>query len=174
MDNKPHKNDADGECHERGKIAESSFQEIAESRGFSVKDATRNQQFSHIDFILNDGKREIKVDVKAQKKVSRKDSDVQDDLCWVEICGVTGNSSWLYGSSDIIAFERDKHYLLINRKDLIEIVHDLCDFSDWVNKPSKALYKSYKRFKRPKEHLTIIKFSDIEKLAKNKKWSKTV
>lgn len=167
------KHDESGECLERGLSTEQLFKELCEERGWLVEKTAFKQELKHIDFLITtpNRKKPIKIDVKAQKKVSRKDDNVQDELCWIEICGVRG-SGWLSGGSDIIAFERNDSFILVKREELERYVHKYCDLETFVKKSSDALFKSYRRWNRPKEHLTIVPFLDIMRKCQYRKWKK--
>ena len=81
-----------------------------------------------------------------------------------------GKAGWLTGSPDIIAFERDKCFVLVKRADLLELVDNLCDLSYMVNQSSQALYKGYTRKGRA-DLLTVIKMTDLT-LIKYRLWTK--
>lgn len=168
------KYDYSGKCLKDGNSAEELFIKIAESKGLDISASSRSDQFKHVDcWIVKDGDR-YGVDVKAQKKSSRSDKEAQDEFCWIELKGVRKNgSSWLInGHARFIAFERTDHFLIVDREELAALVPNICDLTTWVKSSKDALYKSYHRKERETEHLTIIKFSDIEKL-KNSRWEKT-
>lgn len=165
--------DHSGQCFRDGDTAEKLFIKIAADKGLVVEEATKSDQLKHVDcWITKDGER-YGIDVKAQKRSNRSDKEAQDEFCWIEIKGVRKNgSSWLInGKAKFIAFERSDHFLIVNRDDLAALIPTLCDLSTWVKSSKDALYKSYRRKERETEHLTIIRFSDIEKL-KNSVWEK--
>ena len=103
-----------------------------------------SEQFSHVDYVTDIGK----IDVKARKRVSRTDEDVQDELVWLEFKNVQGKQGWIYGKADIIAFEREEDFLLVKRDDLAKLGEDLCDLDDRVTKGYEALQRLPKKGKK--------------------------
>lgn len=167
--------DYSGKCLKDGSSAEELFIKIALERGLAAFPSTFSEQMKHVDcWIETDGEK-YGVDVKSQKKQHRSDKEAQDEFCWIELRGVRKNgSSWLInGKAKFIAFERADHFLIVNREELAALIPTLCDLTNWVSSSKDALYKSYRRKERETEHLTIIRFSDMEKL-KNTRWPKSI
>jgi len=152
-----------GTCAKDGKSAEEQFRKLAEQRGYTVKDACLDKQFAHIDFTLEKDGHEYHFEVKARKKLRRQDKDYADSFLWVEIKNVRGDSGWLYGDADIIVAERENDFLLVSRKNLVDLAEKLINFEETVDKPHKALRKIYRRFKR-KDQISYIEMAEIEKL----------
>jgi hypothetical protein len=100
------------------------------------------------------------VDVKSRKKVKRADDKFNDELVWIEFANVQGRKGWLYGSSDIVAFERESDFLLVGRKPLAKLCERLCDLSQLNIAASMPLYTGYQR-KGRKDLLSLIKITDI-------------
>ena len=144
------------------------FARLLNKRTTDVRAADLKEQFSHVDYFSDFGK----IDVKARKRVARKDTDVQDDLVWLEFKNVQGKFGWLYGKADWIAFERDEDFVLVKRHDLALMAEKLCDVGDRVAVGKDALYKGYQRSGR-KDLLSIVKMSDILKLY-HQLWTKDV
>jgi hypothetical protein len=144
------------------------FARLLNKRTTDVRAADLKEQFSHVDYISDFGK----IDVKARKRVARKDANVQDDLVWLEFKNVQGKFGWLYGKADWIAFERDEDFVLVKRHDLALMAEKLCDVGDRVAVGKDALYKGYQRSGR-KDLLSIVKMSDILKLY-HQLWTKDV
>ncbi len=166
--------DRHGACLKQGTEAEANFLKLAIEKGNVATASSGSDQLKHVDvWIEKDGER-YGIDVKAQKKISRKDGETQDELCWIEIRGVRKNgSSWLVdGISKFIAFEREDHYMIVDRLALLELVREICDLKTFVSSSKNALYKSYRRKERAGEHLTIIKYSDMLKI-KHSIWRKS-
>ena len=152
----------------RGQGVEAMFARLLNKRTTDVRAADLKEQFSHVDYFSDFGK----IDVKARKRVARKDTDVQDDLVWLEFKNVQGKFGWLYGKADWIAFERDEDFVLVKRHDLALMAEKLCDVGDRVAVGKDALYKGYQRSGR-KDLLSIVKMSDILKLY-HQLWTKDV
>lgn len=158
-----HKFDTDGSCRENGLTAEQEFQKIATEAGFRCEKASFGFDIRHVDFFLYKGDELCKkVDVKARKRLSRQDAGVQDELCFIEVLNTNPKwPSWLDGDADYIAFERADDFILAPRLQLKEMVSRRCDLTDFVKKSSQCLYKAYRRWNRPHELLTLVKFEDL-------------
>ena len=173
--------DRTGQCSEDGYKAEKTFEEIAKEKGYLPRRSTRAENiFKHVDYFLTGkskkGKKvEIKVDVKARKKTSRRDKKYDDEWTWLEFKNVQGKRGWLYGDADFIVFERSEDFVFVNRQELVDfcssgkkIRYDL----PFVNLAKLAKYKIYQRSGR-RDEITQIKMSDILNLESAKIWSKT-
>ncbi len=152
----------------RGQGVEAMFAKLLNKRTDNVRAANLKEQFSHVDYISDFGK----IDVKARKRVARKDTDVQDDLVWLEFKNVQGKHGWLYGKSDWIAFEREEDFVMVKRHYLALMAEKLCDVGDRVAVGKDALYKGYQRSGR-KDLLSIVKMSDVLGLD-HQLWTKDV
>jgi hypothetical protein len=150
---------------ERGQQVERDFERLLVQRDPHFKRANQQQQFAHIDFLTSFGT----IDVKAKKRLSRAGS-IHDEIIWCELKNVQGKAGWLTGSPDIIAFERDKCFVLVKRADLLELVDNLCDLSNMVQHSKQALYKGYTR-KGRNDLLTVIKMTDLT-LINYRLWTK--
>lgn len=60
----------------------------------------------------------VKVDVKGLKNDDRFDLYPNENIHWVEIQNVDGKTGWLYGESDLIAFETEDYFILVGTKKL--------------------------------------------------------
>ena len=152
----------------RGQGVEAMFAKLLNERAIEAREADLREQFSHVDYVTDFGK----IDVKARKRVARKDDDVQDELVWLEFKNVQGKFGWLYGKADWIAFEREDDFVLVKRSDLALMGEKLCAVGDRVSTGKDALYKGYQRRGR-KDLLSIVKMSDVLKLS-HQLWTKDV
>ena len=152
----------------RGQGVEAMFAKLLNKRADEARAADLMEQFSHVDYFSNLGS----IDVKARKRIARKDADVQDDLVWLEFKNVQGKIGWLYGKADWIAFEREKDFVMVKRDELAKMGEKLCDLGDRVSAGRDALYKGYQRRGR-KDLLSIVKMSDVLKLY-HQLWTKDV
>ena len=152
----------------RGQGVEAMFGNLLSYKAEEARAADLQEQFSHVDYITDLGK----IDVKARKRINRSDDSAQDDLVWLEFKNVQGKVGWLYGKADIIAFERCKDFVLVSRELLAELGEKLCDLEDLVDRGSDALYKGYTRRGRH-DLLSIIKMSDILEI-EHEIWEKDV
>lgn len=141
---------------EMGQKAEQQFRALAIARGYVVADAgSEADRKQHVDFIVN-GK---KVEVKSAKRISRQ-GEVQYEKIWVELQGVTGHRGWLFGGADMIAFQTQDGFMLIDKNELRAIVRDKVQ-QTFVNRPEEALYKQYRRSGRL-DVMTLVEASEVE------------
>lgn len=172
--------DWSGECAVRGLSAEELFVVKANEYGFDVKKTSKeDDMFKKIDFYIRkspvfrkndqDCGRIYTVDVKSMKKISRIDTEPQDQWVWIELHGVNaGNKGWLFGGkSDFIAFQTRQGFILVRREALIILVDELIDITRRVRTASEAPYKVYQRAGRydeitliEKKHLLKIKWEE--------------
>jgi hypothetical protein len=154
------------DCLEVGERAETQFARIAVSRGWKVTTATSRQDIDeHWDVLIEkDGERH-RVDVKAMKRINRRDAQPQDEWVWIELRGVReGEHGWLFGGQgDWIAFERTKSFALVERKALAALILKLVDPKAIVASPELARYKVYQRPHRP-DKLTLIENTQLDKI----------
>lgn len=163
--------DHTGQNQKDSDFAEQKFKQLAEAKGFSVKDATRNQQLSHIDFFIQDKNKIIYTfDIKARKKINRTDVSTEDSLVWIEFKNVTGANGWLYGAADYIAFERENDFLIISRLNLVTLCERIVQ-NKKVTSAKDALYAKYTRSGRNDE-ISLIKMEDICHNMKTYIWQK--
>lgn len=157
---KQHRLDPSGRAFALGTKAENSFVEYASTKGWKVSAATKYEDTrEHIDYILTKDDVVLKVDVKSEKRVSRKDNETQTDFIWIEFCNGAGEVGWLFGKATHIAFQEGEEYLVVPREKLQERVDSLVTGSK-AYRASDALYKLYTRFGR-QDLLTMLKRSDI-------------
>ncbi|MDX1377634.1 MAG: hypothetical protein R3307_02205 [Anaerolineales bacterium] len=146
---------------ELGQRAESRFASIARQKGWTITEASKTGNIEdHYDYEISKGDQQFRVDVKSKKRVSRRSENVQDDLVWVEFRSVRGTKGWLFGSADLIAFEYQNGFRIVERKALVRVINKLVKIHVKVHKPEDALYKVYTRKGRPDE-ITLIKSSDL-------------
>jgi len=103
--------------------------------------------------------------LKSTKKISRSDTNTQDEWTWIELHSVQqDDTGWLLnGKADLICFERDNCFEFYNRVDLIKRVNQLVDFNTFANSSSNARYILYSRPGRP-DIITLIEFDKIKDL----------
>lgn len=149
-----------------GHKVEDIFAKLLAERDPNYKRATKQEQFRHIDFHTSFGT----IDVKAKKKLNRRDNRGQDEYVWLEFKNVQGKTGWLCGETDIIAFERDNDFVLVQRSILFEMAKEKCDLNKRVLYSRDALYKGYSR-KGRNDLISIVKMSDITQLP-HRTWDK--
>lgn len=139
------------------------FKSIAKRRGYKVTDSTKTQDiYDHVDLFIEKESLRISFDVKAMKKISRKDSSSQDELIYVEFKNVRGNPGWLYGKATCIAFETQDSFILVERKGLVKFCEENVDFKSFANRASDCLYKLYRREGR-KDLISMVELNKIPK-----------
>ena len=155
--------DTTSECATRGKSAEDLFELFLQRTNKKYRPATLIEQYKHIDFVVFIN-REITIDVKGPKKISRSQSTLNDDFIWVEFINVRGDKGWLYGQNDLIAFYRasNNSFYVVRTQDLAKLCENICDDRK-VFYSSDALYHRYTRAGR-KDVISMIKFEDLLKI----------
>ncbi len=150
---------------ELGQASENSFERVAGVHGWSVQPARgRHNIDEHWDYDISNGAQRFKVDVKAMKRLHRGDARVQDEWAWIELHGVREyDRGWLLdGKAELIAFERQRSFLLVERLKLIELVKRVVQRT-YVSSPNDAQYKVYSRRGR-NDKLTLVEFKIIERM----------
>lgn len=111
--------------NEMGKLAEKKFFIFCSKYPFmKLRNATKYEELIyHYDYvlqiILNNEFKYFRIEVKSMK--SRKRGEKQDpNIIFLEYKNIDGGLGWLYGSSDYIAFEQDKFFILFPRVDLVK------------------------------------------------------
>ena len=152
-----------------GASAEHQFREIAERKGYAVEEASRKQQFQHIDFLLKKDDKIWLIDVKAKKKLRRKDENYNFEWIWLELANVRGEPGWIFGAG-FVAFEMEDYFIVVAKKDLAALAEKLVDFEKVVDKPQAAKYSVYRRFGR-KDKITLIESKHLVEV-KHSIWKK--
>ena len=163
MHDKRNKYDKRG-CLEIGQKAEGVFARIAAQKGWRVTAASNYANINeHWDLRIEKGAERYRVDVKGMKRLSRRDSSVQDEWIWIELHGVREHDrGWLYdGKAELMAFEKKGSFVIVKRDGLIKLVEQLVDLNATVYAAKAARYKAYSRPGRP-DKITMI---ETEKLA---------
>ena len=159
------RHDRDGSSAIMGQTAEDLFEGWLKQEKRTYRKATLPEQYKHIDFVVVSEKlnKEVTIDVKASKKVSRRDENINTDILWVEFKNVKGNAGWLYGNNDFTAFHKvdENAFYLVKTADLAKLCENLCN-QGIVTTSSDALYHRYTRAGR-KDELSMIKFEDLKK-----------
>jgi len=141
--------------------SEQKFLQSCKNKNFTVTHSSKHEDiYEHWDFKVNSST----VDVKALKRINRSDSMFSTDYTWVELQNVRGNTGWLFGEADYIAFEQIDHFLIVKRRDLIDFCQNKIQ-DQFVPKASEALYKKYQRNNRQ----DIISLISLKDLANNTK-----
>jgi len=161
------------DCLEMGESAEAMFAELAERHGWSVTRAASEADIDqHWDYAIAKDDRRFLVDVKAMKRVSRRDPSVQDQWLWVELHGVRlGDKGWLFGGkADLLAVETRDAFVIVERQDLARLVQQLVEWDRPVPTAREAHYRPYRRSGRH-DLLALIETSRLLEL-KHARWPK--
>ena len=159
-----------------GQEAEETFAELAELNGYIVEEATSYSNIvEHIDFNLTSrqGISDFSVDVKARKKSRRGDTWYVDQMIWVEFHNVAGKKGWLYGEADKIAFEREKDFAIVDRKDLTKFC-ERAVAPIFVKSPAESLYKIYRRKTRKDVISKVLMIDIVDEIENIIYWNKVV
>jgi len=108
--------------HMRGLSAEDEFAQLMQNDGYAVrKSSSHEDKRHHIDYHLSKGFEQMRVDVKARKRVN---GTFKDSLVWVEVQNEFGNG-WLYAPRVThFAFGVSNGFLLIPKAELQLIVSE--------------------------------------------------
>jgi hypothetical protein len=139
-------------------VESSRFRRVLSFIDPNPREASRDEQFEHIDYYTIIGT----VDVKAMKRVTRS-GERQAKFLWVEFRNTAGMNGWLYGKQDWMAFEKPDGFLFVRREDLKELAIELCDTDTYVDSARDALYKVYSR-KDTDDVISMIKYSDLDRI----------
>jgi hypothetical protein len=119
-----------------------------------VSFASRDEDiFDHWDVKID-----IKIDVKAMKKINREDSEPNENFHYVEIKNVHGDKGWLYGEADYFAFEMKDYYVMVSKIKLQAMIADKCKEKIKCARPT--LYQLYSREGR-NDMMTLVKTVDL-------------
>jgi hypothetical protein len=105
-----------------------------------------------------DVKIDIKIDVKAMKKINREDSEPNENIHYVEIRNVHGDKGWLYGQADYFAFEMKDYYVMVSKIKLQAMIANRC--KDKIKCARPTLYQLYSREGRS-DMITLVKTVDL-------------
>ncbi len=171
-------NDTTGECAIRGNSFEELFKSMAIARGFTVRNASSNEdRFDHFDFQLSNFNvnpiiPHTRYECKAMKKLRRQDAKPQDEWIMIEFKGISGHKGWLYGLADYLAFEQSADVIIVPRLSLVKLAEKLISQNKWVNNSADAKYCCYARNDRPEEKVGMIMNADILDLPDAEIWDK--
>jgi hypothetical protein len=138
-----------------GKETEKNFKKLF----LETIDATKEQDIKeHWDIKVLLDEKEVKIDVKSIKKLNRYDVVYNENFHWVELKNVNGDHGWLYGDSDLIAFEIEEYFILVGRLKLKKFIESKVKDQEITN--SKTIYTKYQR-KGRKDIIVLVKTIDL-------------
>ena len=134
-----HYKDTSGRNQAEGYKAESNFQHICRSRGWTVRTATKMENcVKHIDFWVDTKQQLFSVDVKSPKRVARRDASgrvcsLQDKLHWIEWTNRGGGKGWVRGHAHFIGFGMlNGDYMMVNRSLLEQKVEKMISLNKTI------------------------------------------
>lgn len=139
-----------------GKEKEVMFADLFSSYSLSNKST---DIIEHYDLTIGN----TRIDVKGLKKVNRWDNEVNENIHWIEIKGITGHLGWLYGEADYFAFETFDYWILVSKIKLQELIKTRT-IKKWVKE--KELYKLYQRPNK-QDVITLVKTIDLCSIAES-------
>lgn len=180
-----------------GKQVEYLFESVARKNGWSAIHASKqDDMYRHIDYVIKKDNRTLTVDVKSQKREARF-MNIQDEWHAIEFVGVvypatktvhfshtpfnartpdfllgSGRPGWLYGDADMIAFELQSRFILVDRLCLQNHCANIIIFNPLVHRSQDAKYHAYSRYGRG-DLIAYINKKDLYHLAEEK-WYKPI
>jgi hypothetical protein len=139
------------ESYEYGDGAEHRF-------AFMLKDPVFASKYENINSHWDVASNGIKYDVKAMKKMSRKDEQPTDRIHFIELRNVHGLLGWVYGDAHYIAFETRSYWIVVKRTKLVHFVEQITDKQPFSDRPKP--YQLYQRNGR-KDIMTIVPTMDL-------------
>jgi len=139
------------DSYEYGDGAEHRFAAMVKDPVFASKEENIN---GHWDVASNG----IKYDVKAMKKMARKDQEPTDRIHFIELRNVHGLLGWVYGDANYIAFETRAYWIVVKRTNLVYFVERITDKQPFSDRPKP--YQLYQRNGR-KDIMTIVPTMDL-------------
>jgi len=133
-----------------GKAVEQEFAKLFRDTEPSTQEQDINE---HWDILIK-----YKIDVKGLKKVRRNDSEVNENIHWVEALNVNGKLGWLYSDlTDFFAFELKNYWIIVEKQKLQDFIALKVE-KTYVQYPT--LYKLYRREGRM-DAITLVESFDL-------------
>lgn len=156
---------------DRGQKAEAEFVSLAIAKGYTVQESSievdRNH---HIDFyITSENGVTRSIDIKSIRGVGS--NRCKDNHTWIELQNVVGRKGWIYGSQDLIVFERTMDWLIVDRRSLADWVDSVVDRTVVVDRWGDPTYTVYAK-DTDRSLTTLIRFSDMPDKVLRHIWEK--
>lgn len=163
----------------QGMAAERKFQRLCKHHNLRCERATRQQdRREHWDFRVwmksptDTKKQRYRIEVKSAKKQRRSDRSVQYTYQYLEAQGVPmanggANPGWLRGNADFIAFEVEKGFLFVDRRDALKYLEEIIakdTLPPLTSRDQPALNRAYTRTHRGALRGDIVYLVEISKL----------
>lgn len=111
----------------------------------------------HFDGVFLIWDREVRVDIKSHRSTNR--GEGPGEFAWVELINVRGERGWLFGQADVIAFQYNDLWLLVERERLVDLV--LGTIEAKISKEPFCLYRRNNR----KDLIVMLPYDEIKKIA---------
>lgn len=151
---------------EQGREAEARFERVASKLGWIVtKVDPETDMKQHMDFVIAWGDPKNVAGETATYSVDVKSRNTAEngEETWIEIRNIAGGPGWLYGKADMIAFEQEDRFILVERDKLRQWIEDNVE-KDYVTLAHQALMKVYTRQGR-EDMITLVKTYHLKGLA---------
>lgn len=145
----------------QGREAEEKFLKIYPL----IRKATKKEDtFNHWDVMVEIDDNAVKVDVKGIKNDDRFDPYPNENINWVEIQNADGNTGWLYGNSDLIAFETEEYFILVGTLKLRRFLEEKMGYTQETIKDiqPKNVKDPYVFFQRKGRKDILVKVKTID------------
>ena len=152
------------EFYEKYKAEEIAFAKCIEKYGYTHKKANAYQDIhEHWDLLIEKDGKELKVDVKAIKKIHRDDPSANENIHWLELKNVKGENGWAFSEhNDGIVFELRSYWFYVDKYKLQEFIKESVNKEKIVQNPYDAFYCIYpRRGKLNEDILTLVKTIDL-------------
>lgn len=149
----------------KGLRAELAFEDYVLSMGWSIeKSPSSEDRARHIDYYVSNPvlKKKISFDVKKSSS---------SEEIWIEHTNVKGNTGWLRGESDCIAFyldDTDRRFLVVDRDELLDFWNSVID-DNVTDKKKEAYLRAYQR-KGRNDLIAKITEEDLKSLVTTRTW----
>ena len=133
-----------------------------------VRPATKREDtYRHIDFFFNSPyrQRDYGVDVKNEKRFTRRDDHYDYKGTRVEMKNVNGKKGWICGDEDYVGFTTPTGLYCVNREDLLQLVLSHLGDAPVSSVISDKPYSKYQRKGDGRDDYTVyVPMRDIVKL----------
>ena len=154
-------------CYKIGSNAEKRF---ANKHLTNIIWPTKSQDmFEHWDVSGIFNNEQYKFDVKTTNRLSYSTPDNLMDSAWVEGTNVNGHKGWVKGNADYIVFEREETWLIVDRKELLNLTMKKLQNNNFIK--GKGVYLLHTRTGR-KDKVTKVLFNDMKEFCKTYELSK--
>lgn len=118
---------ASEETTSMGTQAEKAFVKYCQDHNFRLRPATKYENtVLHYDYVVELQRQQVYLRVEVKSIKSRRRGLPPDPrVIFVELRDIHGNPGWLYGASDMVAFQQPDNFIFIKRQDLLRVVEQI-------------------------------------------------